>query len=146
MNNSTEVVIDANLVIYQVVETAYSEMAVRLFDIFQENQVSLYAPQLWIYEVTSVIHKIFFSGELLQVEAQAALRSAFQFSVNTVNEDEALCFSAFEWATRLRLKPAYDCFYLALAERLQADFWTADRNLVRAVQQPWVHWIGEIPL
>jgi predicted nucleic acid-binding protein len=41
---------------------------------------------------------------------------------------------------------AYDCFYLALAQRLDTEFWTADRPLSRAALQadaPWVKWIGE---
>jgi predicted nucleic acid-binding protein len=58
-----------------------------------------------------------------------------------------LCRSAFEWATRLGQKAAYDCFYLAAAERLGAEFWTADERLSNRASQlgaVWVHWMGEI--
>ena len=55
--------------------------------------------------------------------------------------------SAFDWATRLRQKSAYDGFYLAAAEQLGIELWTADQALVnnaRQVGANWVHWMGEL--
>jgi predicted nucleic acid-binding protein len=55
--------------------------------------------------------------------------------------------SAFDWATRLHQKAAYDGFYLAAAEQLGAEFWTADKALANNAGQlgvSWVHWMGEI--
>jgi predicted nucleic acid-binding protein len=37
---------------------------------------------------------------------------------------------------------AYDSFYLALAETLQCELWTADRRLRSAIDLPWVRWAG----
>ena len=49
----------------------------------------------------------------------------------------ALAGRALELASRLR-HPAYDCFYLALAEARSAHFVTADRRLLdRLVGTPW---------
>jgi len=45
---------------------------------------------------------------------------------------------AYTWTRRLNRAVAYDSFYLALAERLDCDFWTADRRLVNAASQPWI--------
>ena len=50
--------------------------------------------------------------------------------------------SAFAWTRRLNRAAAYDSFYLALAEGLQCDLWTADRRLFNAVDLPWVHLAG----
>jgi predicted nucleic acid-binding protein len=52
---------------------------------------------------------------------------------------------ALDLAERFSLPVAYDTHYLALAEQLGAEFWTADRKLVRAVQSalPWVRPVGE---
>jgi len=46
-------------------------------------------------------------------------------------------------ARKYGLKASYDAYYLALAEQLGAEFWTADRRLSRAVQShlDWVHLI-----
>jgi predicted nucleic acid-binding protein len=53
---------------------------------------------------------------------------------------------ALEWTLRLQRASAYDSFYLAIAESLQAPFWSADRRLVNAFQQDrpaWLHGVWE---
>jgi predicted nucleic acid-binding protein len=44
-------------------------------------------------------------------------------------------------ADQFSLPAAYDAHYLALAELLEGEFWTADGQLARRVQPslPWVH-------
>jgi hypothetical protein len=45
------------------------------------------------------------------------------------------------WRRPLSLPAAYDAHYLALAERVGAEFWTTDRRLANKVREalPWVH-------
>jgi len=52
-----------------------------------------------------------------------------------------LHWRAVELAARFSLAAAYDAHYLALAEHLGGEFWTADGRLARMVQAslPWVH-------
>src|SRR5438477_244782 len=79
-------------------------------------------------------------------EAILKRRGGKPIGVETIPMDAPLCQAAFEWAGRLNQVRAYDGFYLALAEQLKAEFWTADKRLANAVQQigaNWVHWIGE---
>ena len=47
---------------------------------------------------------------------------------------------ALDLAERFSLPAAYDAHYLALADWLGGEFWTADRRLARAVHDelPWV--------
>jgi predicted nucleic acid-binding protein len=113
---------------------------------WQVDDAEISAPSLWQYEVTSVLHRLLHSGQLTTEEAQQLLETAMAFEVQSVEVDEALCAKAFEWATRLQTAPAYDSFYLALAERLQAEFWTGDRRLANNAQShgaAWVRWIGK---
>ncbi len=51
---------------------------------------------------------------------------------------------AIDLAVELNQRLAYDCHYLALAETLDCDFWTADRPFYQASQEsyPRVRWIG----
>jgi predicted nucleic acid-binding protein len=55
-----------------------------------------------------------------------------------------LHWRAMDLAERFSLPAVYDAHYLALAERLGGEFWTADRRLVEAVQGalPWVRLVG----
>ncbi len=77
---------------------------------------------------------------MLPEEAHAALQAALAFDIHLYGDDR-LHSRAFALAQRFSLPAAYDAHYLALAERLEAEFWTADERLVRKVeaQLPWVH-------
>lgn len=53
----------------------------------------------------------------------------------------------FDWSVRLGQHVAYDAQYLAHAEELDADFWSADHKLVNTLHHLnflWAHWVGEI--
>ena len=58
--------------------------------------------------------------------------------------DEELLKRAYELATDFNRPTAYDSQYLAVAERLNCDFWTADQRLFNAVREQlgWVKWVG----
>lgn len=97
-----------------------------------------YAPSLWLYEITSVINKLVRFGELTETEGLAALKSAGALNVQLVMPDEKMALRAFHWTRQLNRAAAYDSFYVALAEQLGCDLWTADKPLVNAAHQPWV--------
>lgn len=58
--------------------------------------------------------------------------------------DNELLKRAYDLAEQLNRPAAYDAQYLALAERLGCDFWTADEKLFNAVgaSLTWVRWLG----
>ena len=53
---SSPAVVDANLAIYSVLKTPHSAMATRAMERLAQRGSQLFAPRLWWYEVTSVIH------------------------------------------------------------------------------------------
>ena len=142
---SSSVIVDANLAVFSVLKTPQSPAAVRVMDQLVEQGLYLYAPRLWWVEVTSVIHRYRFAGLLPDSKAYAAL-DLLTIELGVQPIDVSLR-SAFDWATRLRQKAAYDGFYLAAAEQLGVELWTADQTLVNNAWQVganWVHWMGEI--
>jgi len=92
------------------------------------------------YEVSNALRRYAAQGELLPEEAAEALEAALSLGI-TLYGDADLHRRALELAGRFSLSATYDAHYLALAERLGAAFWTADRRLTRMVQAalPWVH-------
>jgi predicted nucleic acid-binding protein len=91
--------------------------------------------------MTSALTKIAHYGDLGPDEARNALYLTHQLGVRLVSPDETLTQSAFDWTLRLGRTAAYDSFYLALAERLGCELWTADRRLRNAVDLPWLRGI-----
>jgi predicted nucleic acid-binding protein len=71
-------------------------------------------------------------------EALEALAVAQGLDVALIPPDDTQIALALEWTVRLNRVAAYDSFYLALAETLQCELWTADQRLCNAVGLPWV--------
>jgi len=103
----------------------------------------LYAPGLWIYEVTSALCKAVRFGGLTAGEAGRCLTQALNLGVRLVAADEEQVRAAYAWTLRLNRAAANDSFYLALAEGLQCELWTADQRLCNAVDLPWVRFVEE---
>lgn len=142
---SISVVIDANLVVYSALKTPQSPAASKVMEYTARKGYQLSAPGLWWYEVTSVIHRYLFHRLVSEKTAYAALELlTVELGFQKIEVTER---NAFDWATRLRQKAAYDGFYLAAAQQLGADLWTADQGLANNARQAgvnWVHWMNEI--
>jgi predicted nucleic acid-binding protein len=65
-------------------------------------------------------------------EITEILELALSLGINTISED-FLHRKALAFACQYGLKATYDAHYLASAQSLGTDFWTADRRLVNAV-------------
>ena len=61
-----------------------------------------------------------------------------EFDIRPVAPDSCQACRAYEWALQLKRAASYDSSYLALAESLGCELWTADARLQRAVGLPWV--------
>lgn len=98
------------------------------------------APSLLYYEVANALCRYERAGELAGDEVQQGSTRLLPCRVRLAGEP-ALHVEAVLMARRLGLAAAYDAHYLALAERLGAEFWTGDANLVRKLggALPWVH-------
>ncbi len=105
---------------------------------------SLVAPTLLYYEVSNALHRYTMAGELLPEEADAAIASALAFDIS-LYADDVLHTRAISLARKFSLPAVYDAHYLALAERLGAEFWTADKRLAQKVEAEldWVHLLVE---
>jgi predicted nucleic acid-binding protein len=140
------IVLDSNVAVWSVVpEMAKIDPSPRLTS-WELNDVGLVVPSHWLVECVSSIRLAVYSRVISLDQGRQALADLFLLRVRPSPTDKGLCEAAFEWAERLGQARAYDGFYLALAEAMDAEFWTADERLVSRVQQlgvTWAHWIGE---
>ena len=131
--------VDANLVIRLVAGPA-DEAVRRLWEQWDTAGRQLAAPTLLRYEVTNALYRYQKLGWITAPAVGLALRAALALPVRLYGEAD-LHARALDIAGRFSLPAAYDAHYLALAERLDGEFWTADRTLARIVQPSlsWVH-------
>ena len=101
------------------------------------------SPSLWAYEVTSVIRNKVHRGKITSDEGERAFAIVHKLGVRLIVPPD-LHERAWEMAKELNRPAAYDAHYLALAQTLDCEFWTADERLYNAVrdQLPWVRWLG----
>lgn len=120
-------VIDASIAIKWVVQEQGTEEALKL------RRHHLLAPDLLIAECANILWKKSARGELTAKEAEAAASLLARTDIDITAMRPLL--SA---ATRLAISldhPAYDCFYLALAQANDVQFVTADARFLSKVRQ-----------
>ena len=139
-------VIDANIAVNSVLEI--TEELERFWQRVDQEQITPCAPRLWLSETTSAIRFWLSQKEITSDEAEQALRTIHGLRVEILNEDEELSLRALELAGKLGQSKAYDALYLALAEKLVCEFWTADERLANRCRKDlklsWVHSMAEL--
>ncbi|MCS6938258.1 MAG: type II toxin-antitoxin system VapC family toxin [Roseiflexaceae bacterium] len=139
------VCLDASFLLRMLLDKATGPLADTLWETWHREERRLVAPTLLYYEVASALHRYAVHRRLSSAEAETLLDLALRLDIELVGDSE-LHRRALQLAGAFSLPATYDAHYLALAERLGAEFWTADARLVRAVQSrlPWVHSLDEI--
>ena len=139
-------VIDANVAIKSILSATDSLDA--FWEKVDQENITPCAPRLWLSETASAIRSLVSQKAVSPDEAEDALRTIHGLHIEIIDEDEELSLRALELAGKLGQSKAYDAFYLALAEKLVAEFWTADERLYNRCRKDlklsWVHWIGEL--
>ena len=137
------VCVDAGLALLQVLREPLSDLADALWADWNRRGVTIIAPVLWGYEVTSVIRKNTFRKLLAPEDEKNALDVVLRLPVEQ-RQPAGLHQHAWALARRFNRPAAYDAHYLALAEMVGCPFWTSDERLFNAVhgELSWVHWLG----
>ncbi len=141
---NSPVCLDASFILRLLQSSTPDAAAVQVWREWHEAGRMLIAPTLVYYEIANAVYRYAAHGELSPQEASELLDMALSLDIELYG-DADLHGQAVEIAHRFSLPATYDAHYLALAERLGAEFWTADRRLVRAVQDtlPWVNLLEE---
>lgn len=132
--NSFTICIDSNFIVRLLVgyyeETIYLEM----WNKWCNANTKIVAPDLINYEVTNVLWRLNKTNQINYTQAQIALTESFNLGIELYSNSE-LHQDALAIAERFKLPAAYDAHYLALAEKMQIDFYTCDKKLFNSVQQ-----------
>ena len=95
-------------------------------------------------EVANALHRRVTQNEMSLEEAVGLAKSLLASGVE-LHDPPDLYGRALELASRLNQRAVYDAHYLALAETLECELWTADEMFFRAASPVVenVRWIGE---
>ena len=138
------VVADASLAFKWLVEEENSDKATAIARLWSDQGLSLAAPCFMPTEVTNILHRRVVRGELTIAAAAGLVRDLLSLGIE-LHETPNLHTRALELASQLNQGAAYDAHYLALAESLGSELWTADLRFFRAARAVAgnVRWIGE---
>lgn len=111
-----------------------------ILETWLDQRRQMVAPTVLYYEVTNALYQYKRVGQMDEEGVLKALNVVMALPVQ-LHGGQELHRNALRLASKHGLKATYDAHYLALAEQLGADFWTADGRLARAVQSslPWIH-------
>jgi len=138
MSNSP-LCVDANLVIRLIVDPK-DKVIWKMWEQWDADRRQIAAPTLLYYEVSNALYRYQQAGMMSSSAVRKALKAALALPIRLYGDQE-LHRRALDMAERFSLPAAYDAHYLALAEWIGGEFWTADRRLAWAVQDdlPWVY-------
>ena len=123
---------DASIVVRLVIQNPENAATVRLWKTWHQEGRLLAGPTLLYYEVSTALRRYVTHAILEPGEATDALEAALGLGIHLIG-DANLHRRALEMAQIHSLPATYDAHYLAAAERLSAELWTADRRLFGAV-------------
>lgn len=125
-----EVVVDASVVVNWFVEEKYSREANLLRDAYADGLIDVAAPSLLPYEVLNALK---YSGAFGEEELKEVAVALEDFQITLFDLKGELAVKSIELAMRRGLT-IYDASYIALAQILNAELYTADEKLIRKTQ------------
>ena len=137
------VVVDASVDFKWLVEEENSDKATALIRLWDDEGTQPMAPPIMPFEVANVLHRRVVRGDIGLEVAQDLMQDLMALGV-VLHETPSLHRRALELASQLKQGAVYDAHYLALAESLGCEMWTADQRLYHAAEPGFgiVRWIG----
>jgi predicted nucleic acid-binding protein len=139
MSNSETVCIDASIVLRYVLMPDDAPIKT-VWQTWVKDEINLVAPSLLFYEVTNGLYQQQRNKYLSPETIWKTLELSLDLPITLVNEKN-LHLRAREIAMQYKLPATYDAHYLALAEWMDIELWTADMRLVKAVQSFELDWV-----
>ncbi|MDV2998698.1 MAG: hypothetical protein N5P05_000304 [Chroococcopsis gigantea SAG 12.99] len=134
--------LDASFIIRYLTSQDTESIYQRYWSRWKVEGAALIAPTLIMYEVLNAFHRASIARQMTDDEVEEFLELALNLGL-TLYGDAQLHREALKMAQEYNLPATYDAHYLALAQRLGVELWTADKRLYNTVcgSLEWVHLI-----
>ena len=137
-------VVDANATLGLFLQLPYSQKVDRWMQTWQAEEASLVVPILWDYECLTGLRRAAALKLITSEEAGRMVNHLLALELQRVAPTLELHRSALTWSERIGQSKVYDAHYIALAENLSAEFWTADKRLYHTLQGLGVKWAHSV--
>ncbi len=143
--NRAQICIDATFVLQWIIPAPRSEAADSLLQKWDENGIHIISPPLLDVDITAFISKLVQMKLLLPQQGEQAFQNYRQIGIDIINPP-SLTQAAWELTGKFDQANIPDLYYLALAELLNTDFWTANRRLFSNLsgKSERAHFLGDI--
>lgn len=124
-------VVDTNILIKLFVNEEYSDLAVDLLKKVRSEKINLISPQFSKIEFYSIIKK---KEILRQIDFEKCLeifKMFLELKISFVKEDWDLLNESFRLAKKIDQTTIYDCVFVELARKIEADFISEDIKILK---------------
>lgn len=137
-------IVDTSLAVKWVAVESASELAIRLSESWSRERIVVSAPDLMAFEAANALYSKAYWGHVSYDHAKDMMTSLMNIPI-VYHQSASLHSRAMELAETLGQDMVYDSFFLALAEFLDCEFWTADKRFYDAARKthPRIHYITE---
>lgn len=126
------IVIDCSILIkWELQDEDDTEAALELLQDWRAGVIEFHAPDLLPSEIGSAFLGALRRGRVTAAQARASVRGLLSIAY-CLWPSELLVERAFEIADQYNQR-IYDCFYVALAEQVETEFWTVDTRIANAL-------------
>ena len=140
----TVVIVDTSLAVKWVAVESDSPLAIRLSESWSRARTVVSAPDLMPFEAANALYGKAYWGHVSYDEAKDMMANLMAVPI-VYHQSASLHSRAMELAEVLGQDMVYHSFFLALAEFMDCEFWTADKRFYNAAQNthPQIHYITE---
>jgi predicted nucleic acid-binding protein len=145
--SDSPICVDASVLVKWLIEEADGDRALRLYADVSTSGSEFVAPPWFLAEASSAVYKRVQQERIRLEDALPLIDQLEDLKIRKLSPP-GLARRAFEIAAQFELKWIYDAFYVALAEIVGCDLWTADEALHAAVSGAHanVRLLSEYPL
>ena len=141
------IVLDAGVVVPLILPHPLGGAVEQRMRHWKREYYRLVSPCFMPVEVVSALRQAVYAGKFDSRQALEAVEIVMSLGIEWMTPGGDGLQSALRWAERLGQSKAYDAQYVALAEQLGAELWSADQRLINALKEQgitWAHWVGEV--
>jgi predicted nucleic acid-binding protein len=143
--NMGKIVVDSSVVIKWFVPEPLSAESRRVLDGYQSGSFMLIAPDLLAAEIGNIVWKKYCFQGLAKADAEQIITSFREVDIEFTPAAELL--SEALRIAMIHERTVYDSLYIALSERENCDYITADKRLVNEMSKsfPKTVWVANWP-